>query len=187
MFTAYRLFPTAPVFESFDQLPAVVHLILFIFSILLIAIVFFFTRNKFILAGLLIVEIFSCLLDQNRWQPWEYQCIFTVFVFLVNRNKQASIIPLFTFILASTYFYSGCNKLNVGFLDNVWVQMMLRSFLKIPVTVARHSWLYHCGYFLALFELLAGAGLLSFFRTLFRTAGDTLGSPGLAGRIQSPV
>jgi len=169
MFTAYRLFPTAPVFESFDQLPAVVHLILFIFSILLIAIVFFFTKNKFILAGLLIVEIFSCLLDQNRWQPWEYQCIFTVFVFLVNRNKQASIIPLFTFILASTYFYSGCNKLNVGFLDNVWVQMMLRSFLKIPVTVARHSWLYHCGYFLALFELLAGAGLL-FLKTRKTTA-----------------
>jgi len=160
MFTTNRLFPTAPLFESFDQLPPVVHLILFILSLLLIALAFFYPKNKFILAGLLIVEISSCLLDQNRWQPWEYQCIFTIFIFLVNRNRQASIIPLFTFILVSTYFYSGCNKLNVDFLDNVWVQMVLRSFLKIPVTVARQPWLYYCGYALALFELAAGAGLL---------------------------
>jgi hypothetical protein len=160
MFTANRLFPTAPVFESFDKLPVAVHVIIFLLSLLLIALAFFFPKNKFILAGLLIVEISSCLLDQNRWQPWEYQCIFIVFIFLVNRNRQAAIIPLFTFILVSTYFYSGCNKLNVGFLDNVWVQMMLRSFLKIPVTVARQPWLYYCGYLLALFELVAGAALL---------------------------
>jgi len=172
MFTAYRLFPTASVFESMDQLPGVVHLIIFIFCLLLIGLVFFFPKNRFILAGLLVIEILSCILDQNRWQPWEYQCIFIVFIFLVNRNRQVFIIPLFTFILASTYFYSGCNKLNDGFLQNVWVQMFLRSFLKLPVTVALQPWLYYCGYLLALFELLAGLGLM-FLKTR-KTAAKAL-------------
>ena len=172
MFTAYRLFPTAPVFESLDQLPRIVHLIVFLLSLLFIGLTFFFPKNKFILAGLLVTETLSCLPDQNRWQPWEYQCIFIVFVFLVNRNRQASIIPLFTFILASTYFYSGCNKLNEGFLENVWVQMFLRSFLKIPATVARQPWLYYCGCLLALFELLGGLGLL-FLKTQ-KTAAKAL-------------
>lgn len=168
MFTANRLFPAAPVFDWMDKVPPVVHLILFVLSLLLIGLAFFFPKNKLVLMAVLIIEVCSCLLDQNRWQPWEYQCIFTVFIFLVNRDRQASIVPVFTFILASTYFYSGCNKLNEGFLQNIWSQMLLRSFFKLAV--ARQSWLYYFGYLPALFELTAGVALL-FLKTRKAAAG----------------
>jgi len=158
MFTTNRIFPAAPVFEWMDQVPVMLHMVIFVLSLLLIGLIFFLPKNKLALAALLITETCSCMLDQNRWQPWEYQCIFTVFIFLVNRNRQASIIPVLTFILASIYFYSGCNKLNEGFLQNIWVQLVMRSFFK--VAVARQSWLYYCGYLLALFELACGAALL---------------------------
>src|SRR5258708_3587580 len=72
IWTTNRLLPTAPFFECFDYLPAVIHAILFILSILCIIILFFVKNNKVTLIGLLGVEIFSCLLDQNRLLPWEY-------------------------------------------------------------------------------------------------------------------
>jgi hypothetical protein len=160
IWTTNRLFPTAPVLESFDQIPPAIHLILFLLSLLFIGLLFVYNKNKIILVSLLIVEISSCLLDQNRWQPWEYQCIFIIFIFLINSNKQSLIIISFAFILASTYFYSGCNKLNESFLQNVWTYMLLKSFLKVPQGIAEMRWLHYSGYLLALFEFACGIGLL---------------------------
>jgi uncharacterized membrane protein YphA (DoxX/SURF4 family) len=160
MWTTDRLFPTAPVFESLDQVPPVIHVILLVLSLLCIVVLLFFSKNKFIMAGLLAVEIFSCLLDQNRWQPYEYQCIFIIFIFLVNADKPKLILSLFTIILASTYFYSGLGKLNGSFLHSIWMQIILKSFLKIPSNIAGSRYLYHAGYLLGLFELVAGIGLL---------------------------
>ena len=160
MWTAYRLFPTAPVFESLDQIPPVIHIILFAFSLLCIALLLFFDKNKFIMVGLLMIEICSCLLDQNRWQPYEYQCLFIVFIFLVNVNRPKLILALLTILFASTYVYSGLGKLNGSFLHSIWMQTILKSFLKIPSNIAGSRYLYHAGYLLGLFELVAGIGLL---------------------------
>jgi hypothetical protein len=160
MWTTGRLFPTAPVFESLDQIPSVIHVFLLALSLLCIMVLLFFDENKFIMPGLLIVEICSCLLDQNRWQPYEYQCLFIVFIFLSNANKPKLILTLFTLILASTYFYSGLGKLNSGFLHSIWVQIILKSFLKVPSNVIANHYLYNAGYLLGLFELVAGIGLL---------------------------
>jgi len=160
MWTTCRLFPTAPVFESLDQVPAVVHIILLALSLLCISMLLFFDKNKFIMVGLLMIEICSCLLDQNRWQPYEYQCLFIIFLFLVNANKPKLILTLFTIVLASTYFYSGLGKLNSGFLHTVWVQIILKSFLKVPSNITSNHYLYNAGYLLGLFELVAGTGLV---------------------------
>lgn len=160
MWTACRLFPTAPVFESLDQIPPAIHIILLVLSLLCIAMLLFSGKNKFIMTGLLIVEICSCLLDQNRWQPYEYQCLFIIFIFLANSNKPKAILTLFTLILASTYFYSGLGKLNGGFLHSIWVQIILKSFLKVPSNITANHYLYNAGYLLGLFELVAGIGLI---------------------------
>ncbi|MDB4920567.1 MAG: hypothetical protein JWQ54_2550 [Mucilaginibacter sp.] len=160
MWTTYRLFPTAPVFESFDRVPPVIHVILLVLSLLCIVVLLFFSKNKFTMVGLLAVEIFSCLLDQNRWQPYEYQCIFIIFIFLVNANKPKLVIASFTFILAFTYFYSGLGKLNGSFLQTIWFQIILKSFLKIPSNIAGWHYLYYAGCLAGLLELIAGAGLV---------------------------
>jgi hypothetical protein len=160
MWTAYRLFPTAPLFESLDQIPLVIHLILLALSLLCITLLLFFNKNKFIMVGILMIEICSCLLDQNRWQPYEYQCLFIIFIFLINTNTPKLVITSFTFILITTYLYSGLGKLNGGFLHTVWVQIILKSFLKVPSNITANYYLYHAGYLLGLFELIAGSGLL---------------------------
>ncbi|MDB5088345.1 MAG: hypothetical protein JWR09_2339 [Mucilaginibacter sp.] len=160
MWTAYRLFPTAPVFESLDRIPPVIHVILLILSLLFITLLLLFDKNKFIMVGLLMIEIFSCLLDQNRWQPYEYQCLFIIFIFIINTNKPKLVITSFIFILISTYLYSGLGKLNSGFLHTVWVQIILKSFLKFPSNIAGQHYIYYAGYLLGLFELIAGTGLV---------------------------
>lgn len=159
MWTTYRLFPTTPVFEKLDSIPALISTLLFVISFSLIVLLLF-NKNKLILISLLVIEIFICLLDQNRWQPWEYQCLFIIFIFIVNTDKQKLIIASFSFILLSTYIYSGLNKLNPRFLQTVWDPIILGSFFKVPLIIARQHYLYFSGYFLGFFELLAGTGLL---------------------------
>lgn len=127
IWTTNRLLPTAPIFECFNNVPGVVHMILFVLSISLIILIFI-KNNRALVISLLGIEILSCMLDQNRIQPWEYQYLFTVLIFTINVRNPASSIALFAFLLASTYFYSGLYKLNEGFLQLVWTNMILRSF-----------------------------------------------------------
>jgi len=163
MWTTYRLFPTAPVFENLDRIPPVVHTALFILSFLLVLLLLF-TKNKFVLAGTLFVEICMCLLDQNRWQPYEYQCLFIIFIFLVNNNKPTFIIASFTVVLVFTDFYSGLGKLNGSFLRTFWSPVILKTFLGVPLNISREHYLYYSGYFLGFFELITGA-ILMFSKT----------------------
>jgi hypothetical protein len=160
MWTAYRLFPTAPIYDWLNHISPLIHAVLLALSVTFTALLLLPGKNKLIIVGLLVVELLSCLLDQNRWQPYEYQCLFILFIFLVNAYNQKLIVPSLTFILAATYFYSGLGKLNSSFLQSVWHPVILRSFLKIPSNVAGQPIIYRAGYLLGVFELIAGIGLL---------------------------
>ena len=81
---AWRLFPIIPPVETW-QVPATVHLLLFTISLMCLISIIIIPRKKILLPLLLITELFSCALDQNRWQPWEYQYLFTLFAFIVYR------------------------------------------------------------------------------------------------------
>jgi len=168
IWTTYRLLPTAPFFEGLDRLPALIHTVLFVLSLLLILLLFF-RLNIIFLTGLLTIEIFSCLLDQNRCLPWEYLYMFIIFIFIVNAGNPKLIVGCITFLLISTYFYSGLCKLNEGFLQVVWTNMILRSFLKVPAGIVNQNWLHYSGYALGLVELLAGVGLF-FVKTQVKSA-----------------
>ncbi|HWZ14606.1 MAG TPA: hypothetical protein VNW95_05150 [Mucilaginibacter sp.] len=172
VWTTYRLFPTAPIAERLDHIPPAVHLILFLLQILFIIALLFPIKNKIVLIGLLAVEIFSCLLDQSRLQPYEYQYIFIVFIFLVNTNSPKFIPAAVIFILAATYFYSGLHKLNEGFIQLMWTKAILRSFLKLPPAIAGARWLYYSGYLAGIIESAAGLGLL--FPKTQKTAATVL-------------
>lgn len=168
IWTTNRLLPAAPFFECFDHIPSVIHTVLFVLSLSLMVLLFF-RSDIFFLIGLLTIEILSCLLDQNRWLPWEYLYIFIIFIFIVNANSQKRIPSAITFLLASTYFYSGLCKLNEGFLQTVWTNMMLNNFLKVPAHIAGQNWIHYGGYLIGVIELLAGVGLL-FIKTQVKSA-----------------
>src|SRR5205809_7222488 len=154
-----RLFPIIPPVEKL-QVPGTVHLLLFIVSLICIISIIIIPGKKILLPLLLILELCSCALDQNRWQPWEYQYLFTLLIFIIYKNKTERIIPSIACILIATYFYSAINKFNNGFLFNIWNNMILRDYLKINETGTRDDILYDAGYMLPSIELVGAIGLL---------------------------
>jgi hypothetical protein len=160
MFTTYRLFPTAPVFTFLDNIPAIVHTCLYAASVLSMLALLVIRRRREIILVLLVCEIFSCLLDQNRIQPWDYQYLFILLLFIVFDHNIPVFLTAFVIILASTYVYSGLGKLNTGFLQTIWSRMILRQFLGLTARATSQRWLYLAGLFIGLFESLSGFLLL---------------------------
>ena len=74
-----------------------------------------------VLAGLL------CLWDQNRWQPWFYQYLFMLAAIGVvwwkkngETRSQQQALNACRLIVASTYVWSGLQKLNASFIRETW-------------------------------------------------------------------
>ena len=116
-------------------------------------------RRK-IAAVLFFVEILSCLLDQSRWQPWEYQFILMTAAYIFIQKKEQLLLA-WQLILAAVYFFSGLSKLQPAFIHDIWDGLILRSWLHI---FNDSAWLARLGYTIPLGEMLA-AILLFFVRT----------------------
>lgn len=166
-----RVFPIVPVSEIFENMPPYIHATLFIISITSLLTLIVRPTLQIIPYVLFFTEIFSMLADYSRWQPWEFQYLFILFIFTLNRNNK-DIINTISFLLAALYFYSGLQKLNPGFLHQIWNNMILVSFLKIPHAVRRHPVIFYSGYFPAIIE--AAAGLLLLFRLTRKNASVLL-------------
>jgi hypothetical protein len=153
-----RLFPVVPVF-NFLFVPSAVHLVLFILSLAALLALFVYPTKPTIQVGIIIIELLSCLLDQNRWQPWEFQFFFLLLVIIINRRKEKDIFSLFGFILASTYFYSGLSKLNPVFIHSVWHDTILTGLLHLNYNLSYQPLIYHAGYLLGVIEIILSIGL----------------------------
>ncbi|OIQ18706.1 MAG: hypothetical protein BM557_07235 [Flavobacterium sp. MedPE-SWcel] len=155
-----RLYPLVPLFEYTETIPSIVHTLLFYSSITVLFSVLLFPKNIKLIILLLLLELSSCILDVTRWQPWEYQYIFILLIFILNRNNSRVIYNALIFILASIYIYSGFHKVNGGFLYTIWEQMMLRNFMGISNKTIIDNKLHYVGLILPVIEILSGFGLL---------------------------
>ena len=99
LWLADRLFPLIPPFD-FLRLPANMHYVLFGFSLATLVLLMISPRKRSFQIAAIVIEVISCLLDQNRWQPWEYQYIFTLFIFVANKKDEANVKPILIFLLA---------------------------------------------------------------------------------------
>ncbi|MEL1244614.1 hypothetical protein AAEO56_10105 [Flavobacterium sp. DGU11] len=159
---ADRLYPVVPVFEFTDTVSPALHSILFYISCVCMAVLFVFPKRNDIPVFLLIAEITSCLLDVTRWQPWEYQYIFTLLLFVFSRDNPKRLYSGFIFLFASIYIFSGLHKLNGGFLYTIWESMILRRFLSVSTTTITDLKLHYAGLLLPLIEIVCGLALLLF-------------------------
>ena len=155
-----RLFPVVPPFDFLENIPNYIHLTLFYFALAGIAFVGFFPKNKFVLGFTIVVEITSFILDQSRWQPWEYQYILTFLFFFFYHKNPKQFINYFSFLLAIIYLNSGLHKLTGGFLYTVWEGMMLREFFGFDKSLIRNIYVHYAGLSLGLIEFLAALGCL---------------------------
>jgi hypothetical protein len=111
-------------------------------------------------AVIIILEVVSCILDQNRWQPWEYQFIFMMAGMAFYANEK-NVSRSWQVIIASLYFFSGLSKCNSAFIHDIWQNLLLGQWLGIS---SSDPWILRFGYVLPLVEMAAGVGLL-FLRT----------------------
>jgi hypothetical protein len=159
LWMADRLFPLAPIWERLATLPAVVHTALYCLSLAVLVACIILPRQKALVLLLLTTEVASCAMDQNRWQPWEYQYLLTLVILLVNWSSSQVAASMVALMLAATYCYSGLNKLTPGFLSSDWDKLIMKSFLKLPIPTRHNPYIYYSGYLLGVLELSFGLGL----------------------------
>ena len=153
-----RHFPTAPVADLFNW-PPLMQYVLFVCSLVFILFLMYKPLNKIILITLLVIEILSCLADQNRWQPWEYQYLFTILICIINFKEYQKLLSCIAFIMAATYLYSGIGKLNEGYLVLVWDNIFLKKIFKLNELSYQQNIIHYLGYATALAEIIFAIGL----------------------------
>lgn len=173
LWTGKRLFPLVPVFEFLNELPFWYHDILFFISLVCLG-VLVIKPTKTIAGILTFSELFSALGDQNRWQPWEYQYLFILFLFLLNKNQPLNFRSAVRLILISIYLFSGISKLNDGFLHSIWSGMLLRQYFGIIQVTSKTPFLYYAGFSVGFLEIICATGLL-FKRSAGWSAGVLTG------------
>jgi hypothetical protein len=154
-----RLFPLIPVTDFFDDFPNWFHLSLYILGICSMFSVFLLPNNRLIIGCTIVLELLSCLLDQNRWQPYQYHflIIFSLAFFLRNYKN---FINYFVFLLVVIYANSGLHKLNGGFLYFVWENLILKQVLGFKSDQISNTFIHYSGLLLGLFEFFSALGLL---------------------------
>ncbi len=165
---ADRIFPVTPPF-NFLFVPSSIHLTLFILSLSAIFFLLLFPSNRRLQGSVIILEILSCLLDQNRWQPWEYQYMFIILALLINYKNEKNAASTISFILIAIYFFSGISKMNPAFSQFVRQKIILSEIFKPDDSWLSQWLLFHTGYLLGLIETLLSIGLL--FKRSTRISG----------------
>lgn len=155
-----RTYPVIPALDCFEDLPAIVHLLSYYISVLCIIFLIVWPRCLTLITLLLASACFSAIIDVITWQPWEYQFIFTVIIFSINRNNARLATNAFIFLIASIYIYSGLAKFNGGFLYSVWEGMLLKDFLNLNPSDISSVVLHYAGLSIPFIETLGGVGLL---------------------------
>lgn len=150
-----RFFPLAPVHEILRVVPLWVHDGLFYSSLLAMLVWVIYPQRKLALF-ILLAELGSCVLDQNRWEPWEYQFIFMLAVTIFYQRK-AHIKTALQLIVVGLYFFSGLGKLNSAFIHDIWNGLLLRRSFGI---FTENAWVFRMGYLLPLIEMALALLLL---------------------------
>jgi predicted DCC family thiol-disulfide oxidoreductase YuxK len=119
--------------------------------------------QKFIFWFLGIIVVF-CLLDQTRWQPWVFQYGFLLAALALfswdsddveGRERALNVAQL---IVATTYIFSGLQKLNLNFINNEF------PWIVEPITnifPSAHGLLYALGIGAPFIQIGFGLGLLT--------------------------
>ncbi len=160
LWIADRVFPLAPPFDFLYNVPNFVHYIFLIISLACLCICIIKPTYYKALLILLISELLSCFLEQNRWQPWVYQYVFMFFVLWYNRKNENLTIVLLIIICSSTYFYSGLQKLTPHFFKITWKRTILEGFMHLPKTITDQALVIRLGYLAPIMEISLGLGLL---------------------------
>ncbi|HEX4630701.1 MAG TPA: hypothetical protein VH188_07020, partial [Chthoniobacterales bacterium] len=161
-----RLFPLIPVSNQLPPIPYPFDYIWFLTLLALLAAISAFARPRTLILVFLCLTVALSLWDQMRWQPWFYLylSILAVVGLFAGWKKPATArnqaaLDACRLTVASTYLWTGIQKLNVTFIRETWPDMA--SFLpgvwqSIVKQVPSFAILI-----IPLVEILVGVGLLT--------------------------
>ncbi|MFY7880432.1 MAG: hypothetical protein ACOVP6_10200 [Lacibacter sp.] len=155
-----RNFPLLECHPSLAHFPEFLHLPLWIASLVFLSCLILFPDSRKLITLLILTELLSCLPDQNRWQPWEYQFLTMLFIYQISRKENEKATAWLIFLTAAIYIWSGISKLNPMFAYNVWKEQILETFLNLNVSTHASIPVTLTGYFPGLYESITGIGLL---------------------------
>jgi hypothetical protein len=157
-----RMFPVAPVF---DFLPGVAppfdYVWLGALVVLLLAVAVAARPRRYVFA-LLALAVGLALLDETRWQPWFYQYLFMLFALAACARGVAGeekVLRACGLIVASIYFWSGVQKLNPQFFEEVVPSLAAELLQHLPAPFARLT--TALGVLIPLTEICTGLLLLT--------------------------
>jgi hypothetical protein len=158
-----RAFPVMPLIPF--RLPAPLDYIFFGLLLLVLLLIVILSRPRKLIIAFLILAVFLSLIDQMRWQPWFYQYVFilAVFGFGMWRERDGKSTEAAThasvFIIVSTYFWSGVEKLNANFIRETWPDLSYRFFHILPAV--EKPLMRFTGVAIPLAEICLAIGLLT--------------------------
>jgi hypothetical protein len=158
-----RTYPRVPVLGGLE-LPGLAEVMLFAALFPLAALTALSARPRtFIAAFLAIIAIF-CVFDVTRWQPWVYQyglILATLGLFSWKEDDpggQARTLNILRLIIASTYIFSGLQKINSEFVETVFPDLVEPVTNVFPAAAAP---LYLLGVLAPFLQVAFGVGLLA--------------------------
>ncbi len=170
LWLASRSYPLTPVFEWLPAVPEPVDRLWFGSLCLLLAVIVVARRSrKYLLAFVVLAGVLS-LFDQSRWQPWFYQYLFMFMALAVypwgeqNLEKRELALNICRFIIASTYLWSGLQKLNASFVEDLFPWLVEPLVALLPG--ASEQLVHPLGITVPFIEASIGIGLLTRFRNV---------------------
>jgi hypothetical protein len=159
-----RLYPLTPVWSGLKPVAFPFDYLLFAAIILLTLVIAAVPRPAKWIHAFIGLALFLAAFDQSRWQPWFYEYLFLL-VALGFSGTQGVALNTCRLIVASTYFWSGMQKINPNFAEGVFSWLM-EPYLAVLPNVA-HSAVRPLALATPFLEAAVGAGLLSKrFRTV---------------------
>lgn len=165
LWVSSRFYPLTPLLDIFPPIPYPFDwLVLLTLFGLLSATIMSSKPKRFVWASVAAVLILA-FLDQQRLQPWVYQYTFmlaTLGLFSWKWNDiegRNAALNVSRFIVASIYFWSGLQKLNIVFIGGIfpWMVSPVAQFFPEP---AQPTFLLF-GLFVPFIEMGIGIGLLT--------------------------
>ncbi len=155
-----RFYPLTPLIHSLPRIPFPLDYILAGGLFLLLVLAGVARKPRIYILGFVALLFFLALFDQTRWQPWVYLYLFMLLALGCFSWKasdsvgQENALNICRLIIATTYFYSGLQKMNPRFAV-IGIPSMLGALGNhLPLL---HLW----GWLAACVEVSIGIGLLT--------------------------
>jgi hypothetical protein len=129
-------------------------------TLILSLVMLLFSPHRGILFLVMLSAAALMIYDQMRWQPWVYLYFLMIIAFFITpprAGEKPIHLNYLRIIITGVYFWSGIHKINPGFLDHTYREILTR-LLHIPDRNISDLFL-HTGYVIPIIEIAIAIAL----------------------------